>query len=74
MAYREMLSSYMQDDAKGFNQALAGYQSYMRDTYPVESRKAALENLYNNYEPFMKCIYLYIFMFLLALISWIVHR
>ena len=71
LAYRDMLAAYSKGDATAFNGALAKYQSYMRDTYPAETRKAAFETFYNNYEPFMKCIYLYIFMFLLAIISWI---
>ena len=70
-AYRNMLRAYMQGDAKNFNSSLAHYQSYMRDTYPVESRKAAFEVFYNDYEPFVQCSYLYLVMFLLACISWV---
>lgn len=73
LAYREMLSSYMNGDAKGFNRALAGYQSYMRDTYPVESRKAAFETFYNAYAPFYHCSILYVLMFLVAVASWVVY-
>ena len=71
LAYLEMFSAYEKGDATAFNGALAKYHSYMRDTYPVETRKAAFETFYNNYEPFVKCTYLYVLMFILAIVSWV---
>jgi len=72
-AYREMISSYMNGDATSFNKALAGYQSFMHDTYPAESRKAAFETFYNNYEPFYHCAILYVAMFIVAVLSWMIY-
>ncbi len=71
VAYRDMLRAYLNDEPRDFNHALAGYQSYMRDTYPADSQRCAFETFYNDYAPFYHCSILYVTMFLLAICSWV---
>jgi ABC-type transport system involved in cytochrome c biogenesis permease subunit len=69
-----ILGSYSKQDVKGFNAELDKYQQRLAKEMPVETSKAALEAWFNDFEPFYHCIFLYIFVAILACVSWLVWR
>jgi ABC-type transport system involved in cytochrome c biogenesis permease subunit len=68
----KLLGAYAKGDPRGFNLAVADYRRLLDAKVPELIEKTRFESFYNHFEPFTKCIYLYVLMFLLAAVSWIV--
>jgi ABC-type transport system involved in cytochrome c biogenesis permease subunit len=64
--YARMARSYRQDDAAGFNAAVADYQSWLREHFPAELKKSRAEYYFNRTKMFVHATIIYIFAFVLA--------
>jgi ABC-type transport system involved in cytochrome c biogenesis permease subunit len=65
-----LLQSYRRDDAQKFNQTLDDYRKQVEAQRPSESRRTDFEVFFNHFEPFYQCTLIYVFVFLLACLSW----
>jgi len=65
----EMMDALRDDKPEAFNSALDKHLTLKQDFVPAKARKAAFEQGYNRYEPFVKGIALYIFAGLLGLFA-----
>ncbi len=72
-AYRDILTAYRNDDATGFNAAVARYLSLLGDKLPAETRRAGYEVAFNRFEAFYRASGLYVLAFLLAGIGFITN-
>lgn len=70
-SYASMSTAYHKQDPAAFNLAVAGYQKYLDQNFPQFLKKTGYEFRFNQYEPFYKCIVLYVCVFVLALFSWL---
>jgi ABC-type transport system involved in cytochrome c biogenesis permease subunit len=70
--FRQILRSYSEGDPRSFNRSVADYRRLVDESLPEKTEKTRYEAFFNHFEPFTKCIYLYVAMFLLACTSWIV--
>jgi ABC-type transport system involved in cytochrome c biogenesis permease subunit len=70
VAYAQMASAYRANNPEGFNKALGEYQGYLKANYPKYLTKGSRESLFNQYEPFIKAISIYITAFLFACAFW----
>lgn len=70
-AYATMSTAYHTQSPAAFNAAVKNYQKYLDQNFPQFLTKTHYEFRFNNYEPFYKCIILYVFIYLLALFSWL---
>jgi ABC-type transport system involved in cytochrome c biogenesis permease subunit len=66
-----VLSAYMNDDAKSFNDGLTAYQQMIAKQLPTEHRKTDFETFFNHFAPFYQCMILYVFVLLLACAGWV---
>jgi len=71
-AYATMTTAYRSKNVDVFNQAVADYRGYIGESFAAVVKKTDYEFLFNRFEPFYKCMILYVCVFLLALISWLV--
>jgi ABC-type transport system involved in cytochrome c biogenesis permease subunit len=69
--WMEMLTTYRNDNATGFNAALAGYWTRLDHVPARDITRARVETWFNQAEPFYHCTILYVFAFLLTACSWI---
>jgi ABC-type transport system involved in cytochrome c biogenesis permease subunit len=72
--FAEMLHGYSTGQPDQFNKALAAYAQHADSLLPSEGRDAGLEMVFNHFEPFYQCAVLYVFVFLLACLSWVGWR
>ncbi len=70
--YAVMASAYENSDPQLFNQALSQYRSLLNRSLGKQMDKVDYEFLLNHFEPFYRCMVLYVLAFLLAWISWLV--
>lgn len=70
-AYAVMATAYRKGEAASFNRALAEYRRGIEGLGASGVRKAALEFLYNGWQPFLKSLAIYVVVFLLGCCSWI---
>jgi ABC-type transport system involved in cytochrome c biogenesis permease subunit len=66
-----VLLAYSQNDVKAFNSEVQTYRVRMAEQMPEESWKATLETFFDEFQPFLICIYFYVLVFLLACLSWV---
>lgn len=71
LAYATMTDAWHRQDAPAFNKALTDYRQYLGQNFPQFLKKPGFEFRFNQYEPFYKCIILYVFIFVLAFLSWL---
>jgi ABC-type transport system involved in cytochrome c biogenesis permease subunit len=71
MIYGRLVSTYRSGDVDGFNQALKEYNQHLEQTIPQELNRTHLEFLFNQAQPFLHAMILYITVFVLSLISWL---
>jgi ABC-type transport system involved in cytochrome c biogenesis permease subunit len=69
--YGRLVSAYRTGDVERFNQVIREYSQYLEQTVPQELNRPHLEFLYNQAQPFLQAMVLYIVVFLLTLISWL---
>src|SRR5581483_8205045 len=55
-----------------FNQELTSYRQRLEQQMPQVAHLASFEMFFNNFSPFYHCSLLYVFVFLLACMSWVV--
>jgi ABC-type transport system involved in cytochrome c biogenesis permease subunit len=70
-AFHQILNAYAEGDVKAFNSAVDSHLKTMETKLPDETGKTDFEVFYNNFAPFYQCAVLYVFVVLLACISWI---
>jgi ABC-type transport system involved in cytochrome c biogenesis permease subunit len=71
-AFATLVSGLHHQQPDSFNAAASGYLEYLRTHLAKHTRKAAIEVAFNNYEPFVKSIYLYVLVFLLTCAAWVI--
>jgi ABC-type transport system involved in cytochrome c biogenesis permease subunit len=69
--WRGMLSAYINGQPSEFNQAVAAYESYLQQVVPDDVTRVNTEVYFNRFDPFVKCIVFYLFIFILIVISWL---
>jgi ABC-type transport system involved in cytochrome c biogenesis permease subunit len=71
-AFATMVSALHHQQPESFNAVASDYLSYLRTNLSKYTRKAAVEVAFNNFEPFVKSIYLYVLVFLLTCAAWVI--
>ena len=71
MIYGRLISGYRSGDVDGFNQVIREYREYLERTIPREVKRSELEFLFNQAQPFLQAMVLYLIVFLFALVSWL---
>lgn len=71
VVYGVLISTYRSDNVTGFNQILHGYNQYLQGTIPEQLSRAKVEYWFNQAQPFLQVMVLYIFVLLVSLISWL---
>jgi len=69
--YGGLISTYRSDNVTGFNQILHGYNQYLQGTMPEQLSRAKVEYWFNQAQPFLQAMVLYVFVLLVSLISWL---
>jgi ABC-type transport system involved in cytochrome c biogenesis permease subunit len=59
------------ESTKAFNTAVANYLKQVEKQYPEETGKTDFEVFFNNFAPFYHCAVLYVFVLILACVSWV---
>jgi ABC-type transport system involved in cytochrome c biogenesis permease subunit len=70
--YGRLISAYRSGDANGFNALLREYESYLARTIPEKQDRPKFEFLFNQAQPFLQAMTLYVFVLVLALFSWLI--
>ena len=71
-AYATIATAFAANDAAAFNQAVDQYSAQLRQHLPGRVRKASVESLFNQLEPFYRAMVLYVLIFILACVSWLI--
>jgi ABC-type transport system involved in cytochrome c biogenesis permease subunit len=69
--YGRLISAYRTGDIGGFNLAIKEYSQYLEETIPPELNRPRLEFFFNQAQPFLQTMVLYLIVFVLALVSWL---
>jgi ABC-type transport system involved in cytochrome c biogenesis permease subunit len=69
--YGRLVSAYRSGDVAGFNQVIREYRDYLERTFPHELKRSHLEFFFNQVQPFLQAMALYLIVFLCALVSWL---
>ena len=72
VAYALMTTAYHAQNVPQFNQAVSNYRDSLENNFGSYLKRTDYESGFNHFEPFYKCMILYVCVFLLALISWLV--
>src|SRR5260370_6248709 len=71
VAMRVMLKAYAEGDQETFTKVGDAFQKALNREMPQTMEAARFEVFFNRYEPFYRCIVLYIWVFVLACLSWV---
>jgi len=71
MMYGRLVSAYRAGDVSGFNLTIKEYDQHLLQTIPQELNRPRLEFFFNQAQPFLQAMVLYMIVFVLALISWL---
>jgi ABC-type transport system involved in cytochrome c biogenesis permease subunit len=74
MAFATILSAYMKEDAKAFNDGLDSYQQIVAKHLPKEVKKTEFETFFNHFAPFYQCMILYVIVLLLTCFGWVAFQ
>jgi ABC-type transport system involved in cytochrome c biogenesis permease subunit len=69
--YGGLISAYRSDNSTGFNQIIHEYNQYLQRTIPEQLSRAKVEYWFNQAQPFLQAMVLYVFVLLVSLISWL---
>jgi ABC-type transport system involved in cytochrome c biogenesis permease subunit len=69
--YGGLISAYRSDNVTGFNQIIPAYNQYLQGTIPEQLSRAKVEYWFNQAQPFLQAMVLYVFVLLVSLISWL---
>jgi ABC-type transport system involved in cytochrome c biogenesis permease subunit len=73
LEFFRVLRAYADKDTKKFNSALESYQKLIDKHLPAEASKTDFEAFINHFAPFYNCALLYVFVLVLACVSWIAY-
>ncbi len=71
-AWATMASAYAANDPATFNSTLDRYAGWVQEHFPMRVRKAHVESVFNQLEPFYSTMVIYVLIFILACASWLV--
>jgi ABC-type transport system involved in cytochrome c biogenesis permease subunit len=71
-AYGRLISAYRANNVSGFNAALQDYQGYLSKTVPEKLSRPKLEFLFNQAQPFLQAMVLYVIVLVFGLFSWLI--
>jgi ABC-type transport system involved in cytochrome c biogenesis permease subunit len=71
VVYGVLISTYRSDNVTAFNQILHEYSRYLQGTIPEQSFRARVEYWFNQAQPFLQAMVLYVFVLLVSLVSWL---
>ncbi len=69
--YGRLNSAYRSGDAAGFNRVIREYTQFLEKMIPQEMNRSRLEFLFNQAQPFLQAMVLYLAVFVFALGSWL---
>jgi len=69
--YGNLVSAYRAGDVYGFNLTVKEYNQYLEQTIPQDLKRPRLEFFFNQAQPFLQTLVLYMVVFVLALVSWL---
>ncbi len=70
--YGRLISAYHASDVNEFNSVLREYEGYLIKTIPEKLNRPALEYLFNQAQPFLQAMVLYVIVLVFGLLSWLV--
>jgi ABC-type transport system involved in cytochrome c biogenesis permease subunit len=71
-AYGRLISAYRAGDVNGFNAVIGEYEQYLPKTIPEKLNRPKLEFLFNQAQPFLQAMTLYVIVLVFGLLSWLV--
>jgi ABC-type transport system involved in cytochrome c biogenesis permease subunit len=69
--YGDLISAYRNDNVVGFNRIIQEYNQYLDRTIPGQLSRPRLEYLFNQAQPFLQAMVLYVIVLIFALFSWL---
>lgn len=70
--YGQLISAYRANDVTGFNATIREYQDYLSKIIPNKVLRPRLEFAFNQAQPFLQVMTLYVIVLVFALLSWLV--
>jgi len=70
--YGRLISAYRASDVNGFNSVVREYEGYLSKTIPEKLNRPELEFLFNQAQPFLRAMVLYVIVLVFGLFSWLV--
>jgi ABC-type transport system involved in cytochrome c biogenesis permease subunit len=71
MIYGRLISAYRNGHVDEFDKVIREYNQYLKRTIPKEMNRTRLEFLFNQAQPFLQAMVLYLIVLLFALASWL---
>jgi ABC-type transport system involved in cytochrome c biogenesis permease subunit len=71
LSFARMLLAYADNKASDFNSELTDYRNALEKKMPAVAGRADFETFFNRFAPFYHCSVLYVFVLVLACVSWI---
>ena len=71
-AYAAMATAFATNDPVTFNGTLDNYSSWLKQNFASRVRKANIESVFNQLQPFYSAMVIYVLIFILACASWLV--
>jgi cytochrome c-type biogenesis protein CcsB len=69
--YGDLISAYRNGDVAGFNRIIQEYNQYLERTIPGQLSRPRLEYVFNQAQPFLQAMVLYVIVLIFALFSWL---
>src|SRR6202048_1409358 len=69
--YGDLVSAYRSNNVAGFNGIIREYNQYLARTIPEQLSRPRLEFFFNQAQPFLQAIVLYVIVLVFALFSWL---
>ncbi|MBV8173522.1 MAG: cytochrome c biogenesis protein CcsA, partial [Verrucomicrobia bacterium] len=69
--YGNLIAAYRNDDVPRFNEIIREYNQYLAKTIPAQLSRPRLEFFFNQAQPFLQAMVLYVIVLILALFSWL---
>jgi ABC-type transport system involved in cytochrome c biogenesis permease subunit len=69
--YGDLISAYRGDNVAAFNRIIQEYNQYLDRTIPGQLSRPRLEYLFNQAQPFLQAMVLYVIVLIFALFSWL---
>jgi ABC-type transport system involved in cytochrome c biogenesis permease subunit len=71
-AYGRLISAYRASDLNAFNTGIREYEEYLSKTVPEKLNRPKLEFLFNQAQPFLQAMILYVSVLVFGLFSWLI--